>query len=253
MYRSQGVWHTAWTGTTMPAAQQRRTNCPRERPSSPGDRWVSRAWEVSRTSLSTGKAARPPGNGKTAPMSDYPTSWDPYQPPQAELVPVSPGKMPTGLKAICIIAIILGALGTLVSCGGIASLVVNESLSAGFGQFGLPQQPDADKEAEQFQEKLQGEIAAIAEKYRPVYHRHGDPAPGRRIAVVGRWFLDAETDPHGPLAPLGGVCRGHSVRTGPGGVERRDPDAECAGGREGDGRACCSGVARVRCRRGSGS
>ncbi|MHB8969286.1 MAG: hypothetical protein ACYC3X_03675 [Pirellulaceae bacterium] len=100
-------------------------------------------------------------------MSDYPASWDPYQPPQAELVPVLPGKLPTGLKAICIIAIILGALGTLGSCGGIASLVVHESLSAEFGQFGLPLPPDKGPEAEQFQEKLQGEIAAIAEKYRP--------------------------------------------------------------------------------------
>jgi hypothetical protein len=99
-------------------------------------------------------------------MSDYPTSWDPYQPPLAELVsvPVSPEKTPTGLKAICIIAIILGVLGTLVSCGGMASLVVNESLSAGFS---LPQQPGTDEEAKQFQEKLQDEIAVIAQKYRP--------------------------------------------------------------------------------------
>ncbi len=97
-------------------------------------------------------------------MPDSPRSWDPYQPPQVEPAPVPHRLLPTGLKAICIIAIVLGALGTLASCGGLVSLAVNQSIITGFG---LPGQSGADEQGEQLQEELQREVVAIGAKYLP--------------------------------------------------------------------------------------
>ncbi|MHB0955607.1 MAG: hypothetical protein ACYC6N_04690 [Pirellulaceae bacterium] len=98
-------------------------------------------------------------------MSDYPTSsWDPYRSPEAESAPTVKGSVPTGLKAICIIAIILGGFGTLISCGGFVSLAVNQSMTFGFR---LPQQADMDAQAEQFQEELEREMAAISKEFLP--------------------------------------------------------------------------------------
>ena len=97
-------------------------------------------------------------------MSDYPTSWDPYTPPQVQQVPVVRGALPTGLKAVCIIAIVLGGLGTLFSCGGLASLAIGPSLQAAFN---MPVQPGMDQEAARVQQELQAEIAAIGQDYLP--------------------------------------------------------------------------------------
>ena len=97
-------------------------------------------------------------------MSDYPTSWDPYAPPQAQQVPVARGPLPTGLKAICIIAIVLGGLGTLFSCGGVASLAIGPSMQAAFN---MPAQPGMDQEAARMQQELQAEMAAIGQEYLP--------------------------------------------------------------------------------------
>ncbi len=97
-------------------------------------------------------------------MSDYPTSWDPYAPPQAQQVPVARGLLPTGLKAVCIIAIVLGGLGTLFSCGGVASLAIGPSMQAAFN---TPAQPGMDQEAARVQQELQAEIAAIGQEYLP--------------------------------------------------------------------------------------
>jgi hypothetical protein len=97
-------------------------------------------------------------------MSDYPTSWDPYAPPQAQQVPVARGPLPTGLKAVCIIAIVLGGLGTLFSCGGAASLAIGPSIRAAFG---TPAQPGIDQESARMQRELQAEMAAIGQEYLP--------------------------------------------------------------------------------------
>lgn len=102
--------------------------------------------------------------GKQNSMSDSPKAWDPYQPPPLELAAGPPRLLPTGLKAICIIAIVLGALGTLASFGGLVSLALNQSIIRGFG---LPGQSGAGEQAEQLQEELQREVVAIGAKYLP--------------------------------------------------------------------------------------
>jgi hypothetical protein len=97
-------------------------------------------------------------------MSDAPASWDPYAPPQVPQVAAAGGALPPGLKAICIIAIILGVLGILISCGGVASMAIGPALQAAFG---MPAQAGMDPELVRAQEDLQGQMAAIGKEYLP--------------------------------------------------------------------------------------
>jgi hypothetical protein len=72
--------------------------------------------------------------------------------------------LPTGLKAVCIIAIVLGGLGTLFSCGGAASLVIGQSLQAAFN---MPVPQGVDPEEMRVQQELQAQLAAIDREHLP--------------------------------------------------------------------------------------
>jgi hypothetical protein len=97
-------------------------------------------------------------------MSDVPASWDPYAPPQAPQVAATGGALPPGLKAICIIAIILGGLGMLISCGGVASMAIGPALQAAFP---MSAQPGMDPDLVRAQEEMQEQMAAIGREYLP--------------------------------------------------------------------------------------
>jgi len=98
-------------------------------------------------------------------MSNQPNSWDPYTAPQTADVPVARGPAPTGLKAICIIAIVLGALGLATSCGGVVQLAVGESLQSAFN---MPAGPGIDPELARAQQEMQAEIVKIGRQNLPL-------------------------------------------------------------------------------------
>lgn len=97
-------------------------------------------------------------------MSNTPTSWDPYQAPQTPQMPVAQGPLPTGLKAVCIIAIVLGGLGMLFSCFGAVGLVAGQSMQSAFN---MPAPEGVDPEMARAQEDMQTQTAAIARQYLP--------------------------------------------------------------------------------------
>lgn len=76
---------------------------------------------------------------------------------------VPPARRPSGLTAVCMIAIVLGSLGLLGSLMAIVSLVagprIQEAFSAPF------QQPGGDRMAEA-QRAMQQKIQAVADRYR---------------------------------------------------------------------------------------
>lgn len=96
-------------------------------------------------------------------MSRDMPSFDPYQPPLDIPSTANRAALPTGLKAICIIAVVLGVLGTFLSCMGFAGLAINESLMGGMG---LPI-GDGGGLAPEAQQELQKNIAAIGRQYLP--------------------------------------------------------------------------------------
>ena len=98
-------------------------------------------------------------------MSDMKTPLDPYRPPQDSMsVPPGPpegGGRPGALTAVCVIAIVLGALGlfgALISCGGLAFRGRMQQLVT----MGGP--PGAGDEAAEIQQ-MQDDIAAVQGKY----------------------------------------------------------------------------------------
>jgi hypothetical protein len=94
--------------------------------------------------------------------SDLP-SFDPYLPPPTLSSTATRQPLPTGLKAICIIAIVLGAIGTFLSCMGFAGLAVNQSFAGGFG---FPA-GGGGGQAQEAQQELQEGIAAIQQEFLP--------------------------------------------------------------------------------------
>lgn len=94
--------------------------------------------------------------------SDMP-SFDPYLPPPVLPAGATRGPLPTGLKAICIIALVLGSLGTFLSCMGFAGLAINQSLMSGFG---MPAGGGGGP-AQDAQQELQEGILAISREYLP--------------------------------------------------------------------------------------
>lgn len=92
-------------------------------------------------------------------------SFDPYLPPSALPPTASRDPMPSGLKAICIIALVLGAIGTLLSCLGFVGVAINQS---SLGSFGLPAGDGArDGQAQEAQRDLQEGMAAINRQFLP--------------------------------------------------------------------------------------
>lgn len=92
--------------------------------------------------------------------SDMP-SVDPYQPPLEIPSVAVRTPLPTGLKAICIIALVLGVIGTFWSCMGFAGLAINESFMGGMGFPG----GGGGGQAQEAQKELQEGIAAISRQY----------------------------------------------------------------------------------------
>ena len=75
-----------------------------------------------------------------------------------------PGPLPTGLKAVCIIAIVLGSLGILFSCIGAGNLVIGQSLQAAFN---MPAPAGVEPDELRVQQELQIQLAAVDREYLP--------------------------------------------------------------------------------------
>jgi hypothetical protein len=106
---------------------------------------------------------RPDWPKKELAMSSEMPSFDPYQPPPAIPSVSARTPLPTGLKAICIIAVVLGAIGTFLSCIGFAGLAINESVAGGMG-FPMG---DGGGQAQEVQKEMQAGILAISQQYLP--------------------------------------------------------------------------------------
>lgn len=97
-------------------------------------------------------------------MSSETPSMDPYLPPPA-LPPMTANKpLPAALKAICIIAMVLGLLGTILSCMGVVGLAVNQSFAGGFG---FPAGGGGDAATQAAQKELQDGMTEITRQYLP--------------------------------------------------------------------------------------
>jgi len=98
-------------------------------------------------------------------MPDFSDAFDAsaFDGPAAESPEDSPrpDALPGGLKAICIIVIVLGALGTIAAMVTGVGLVLGQQAQAAFA----PQQ-DMGAEMRQIQDQMQEEMNAIAAKYR---------------------------------------------------------------------------------------
>ncbi len=104
-------------------------------------------------------------------MSSSPASWDPYVPPQIPAAPPLPagsGGLPTGVKAVCITAIILGGFGTVISCVGAAGMVLGPALNQAI-EMRADARLDAgmDERLADAREELQEQMAAISRQYLP--------------------------------------------------------------------------------------
>jgi hypothetical protein len=97
-------------------------------------------------------------------MSDSPNTWDPYVAPQVPTAVASGAPLPTGLKAVCIIAIILGVGGLFASCLAAVNLAVGPSLQSAF------QVPGAENDEQgivRAQQDMQRQILAASQPFRP--------------------------------------------------------------------------------------
>jgi hypothetical protein len=95
-------------------------------------------------------------------MSNIPTSWDPYSAPQAPQVVAPQGPLPAGLKAVCIIAIVLGGLGILFSCFGAFGLIAGQATQSAFEMPG-----PAGGDMAQAQREMQTQIMEATRAYQP--------------------------------------------------------------------------------------
>ena len=99
------------------------------------------------------------------------TPFNPYQPPQefgqsAEDFD-GPRRRPSGLTAVCVISIIVGALGVL---GALQTLGAAAFQGAMQKSFSMPSQPGMSKDfakVQKAQEEMQREIQAVSHKYLP--------------------------------------------------------------------------------------
>ncbi len=96
-------------------------------------------------------------------MPDFSDTFDPYASPIEVPEPLAKleAPFPGGLKAICIIAIVLGSLGAMAALLSGVGLVVGQQAQAALN----PSQPGTSAEMEELQQKMQTEINAIANKY----------------------------------------------------------------------------------------
>ncbi len=94
-------------------------------------------------------------------MSEFSSPFDMNTAPVEAVLAKTAAPLPKGLKAICIIAIILGSLGILLSIVSGVGLVLGPAISSAIS----PQQPGLDPGMREAQEKMQQEIQAVAQEY----------------------------------------------------------------------------------------
>jgi hypothetical protein len=97
-------------------------------------------------------------------MSDMNTPLDPYRPPQnstAASAPPRTGGRPGALTAICVIAIVLGAMGLLGALVGCGNLVLGAQIQQ---VFSSSTSPVADDQVDQIQE-MKEEMIAVQGNY----------------------------------------------------------------------------------------
>ena len=95
-------------------------------------------------------------------MEDSQQPFDPYAPPQTQGYQPSARKMSGGVKAICIIALILGIMGLAQAVLGGVGLMVGPRAQQWFN----PPQPDQN--LREMQQEMQGEMNAIAARFLPL-------------------------------------------------------------------------------------
>jgi hypothetical protein len=96
------------------------------------------------------------------PMSDDMTSFDPYLPPAESAAPVSKGGRTGGLTVVCVLAIVLGALGLLAAVGGMVGLAFGQQMQTAFTP---PTQPGVPQEMMDLQQEMQEEMMRVANQY----------------------------------------------------------------------------------------
>ncbi|MBM4088082.1 MAG: hypothetical protein FJ276_01440 [Planctomycetes bacterium] len=97
-------------------------------------------------------------------MSYAPNPWEPYVPPNSVGGERPSAATPTGLKAICILAIVLGGLGAFGAAMGGVGLAVGQSLQ---GLFSPPAQPGMDSRMVELQRTMQREMQEVTDRYLP--------------------------------------------------------------------------------------
>jgi hypothetical protein len=96
-------------------------------------------------------------------MSDQPSPFDAYQPPaMADEVPPTKDRSSGWLKAICIIAVVLGILGVLNALSSAAGLIFSQQIQSAFSP-GL--QPGIPQEMVDAQNQMQAELQAVQERF----------------------------------------------------------------------------------------
>jgi energy-converting hydrogenase Eha subunit C len=86
-----------------------------------------------------------------------------YAPPGQQPVSVSETTLPTGLKAICIIAMILGAIGLLMALASGAQLALGSQMQTAFA----PGPGAGDAQLQELQGQMQEQINTIVARYLP--------------------------------------------------------------------------------------
>lgn len=94
-------------------------------------------------------------------MPEFPDSFEPYASPVEVKVPTAVGPLPGGLKAVCIIAIVLACLGGMGSLASGVGLVAGQTLQAAMN----PGQPGPGDGMQQAQQKMQAEVNEISRRY----------------------------------------------------------------------------------------
>jgi hypothetical protein len=95
-------------------------------------------------------------------MSNAPLSYNPYLPPDEVLAEPAHRGRPGMLTTLCVLAIVLGALGLLTGFAGVGSLVFGKQIQTSF----QPQkQPGISEEMVQIQKDYQAELMGIQDQY----------------------------------------------------------------------------------------
>lgn len=95
-------------------------------------------------------------------MSSEPYSVDPYRPPLEIAADPTSGRRPGGLTAICVLAIVLGALGLFTWLMGVAGLFGGKQMQQAFQ---MQNQPGMDDEMNQIMKDMQDDSFDLQARY----------------------------------------------------------------------------------------